>query len=262
MSSRSDKLTRMVELWRKADDWYAKTEINLPIREIENILSSIFCPGPFYYYVIDFPSFKFSFVHSNIQKILGIKPEDASIEVLSNHVHSKDAGYVLKCEKMAMDFLFNSINPNSINKYKVSYSFRMRDKQGQFSLFLHQAIALSLDDQNRISKVLAVHSNIGHITSENNYKISFIGLDGEQDYLGMDVEEGIVIQEPAYKAIYTKRELEIVSHLADGWNTNEIAEKLFISPETVRTHRNNIRKKLGCKNSAQLVAESIRAGLI
>lgn len=262
MSSRSDKLTRMVELWQKADNWYAKTEINLPTHEIENILSSIFCPGPFYYYVIDFPSLKFSFVHPNIQKLIGIKPHEASIEQLSNHVHSKDASYVMKCEKMAMDFLFNSIKPDSINKYKVSYSFRMRNKEGQFSLFLHQAIALSLDEQNRISKVLAVHSNIGHIASENNYKISFIGLDGEKDYLGLDVDEGIIIQEPVSIATYTKRELEIVSHLADGWNTNEIAEKLFISPETVRTHRNNIRKKLGCKNSAQLVAESIRAGLI
>lgn len=42
----------------------------------------------------------------------------------------------------------------------------------------------------------------------------------------------------------SKRELELVKHLTDGLNEKEIADKLFISRHTVRTHKKNIFKKL------------------
>lgn len=54
-------------------------------------------------------------------------------------------------------------------------------------------------------------------------------------------------------ALLSKRELEIVSHLAKGLTTKEIAEKLFLSNHTVDTHRRNILRKSAVKNTAQLV---------
>lgn len=42
----------------------------------------------------------------------------------------------------------------------------------------------------------------------------------------------------------TSKEQEILRHLAQGNRNQQIAEELFISPHTVRTHRNNIHRKL------------------
>ncbi len=53
--------------------------------------------------------------------------------------------------------------------------------------------------------------------------------------------------------LLSKREIEIVSHLANGLTTKEIAEKLFLSNHTVDTHRRNILRKSAVKNTAQLV---------
>ena len=51
----------------------------------------------------------------------------------------------------------------------------------------------------------------------------------------------------------TKREIEIIRHIADGLTNNEIAAKLFLSNVTVETHRKNILAKLQLKNTASLV---------
>ncbi len=58
------------------------------------------------------------------------------------------------------------------------------------------------------------------------------------------------------------REIEIIILIAKELSSNEIAEKLFLSPATIETHRHNILKKLGIKNSIGLVKFALRNGLI
>jgi DNA-binding NarL/FixJ family response regulator len=60
----------------------------------------------------------------------------------------------------------------------------------------------------------------------------------------------------------SEREIEIIKLIANELNSNEIAEKLFLSPATVETHRHNILKKLGIKTSVGLVRFALDNGLI
>ena len=55
----------------------------------------------------------------------------------------------------------------------------------------------------------------------------------------------------------TKREKEILFYIADGLSNAQIAEKLFISPRTVDTHRTNIMQKLNIHDAANLVRFAI-----
>ncbi len=57
----------------------------------------------------------------------------------------------------------------------------------------------------------------------------------------------------------TKREREVVTLIALGQETSEIAKELHISAETVRTHVRNAMSKLGARTRAQLVAQAICA---
>lgn len=54
------------------------------------------------------------------------------------------------------------------------------------------------------------------------------------------------------------RELEVLELLADGLNGQLIAERLFLSPETVRTHVRNATSKLGARTRVQAVALLVR----
>ncbi|MDY0143446.1 MAG: response regulator transcription factor [Bacteroidales bacterium] len=55
----------------------------------------------------------------------------------------------------------------------------------------------------------------------------------------------------------SEREKETAILLADGLSFREIGSKLFISERTVETHKNNALKKLGLKNTMQLVAWTV-----
>jgi DNA-binding NarL/FixJ family response regulator len=60
----------------------------------------------------------------------------------------------------------------------------------------------------------------------------------------------------------TKREREVLRDLADGLTNVEIGAKLFLSPETVRTHVRKARVRLNAKTRTQAVAKAMRDGMI
>ena len=60
----------------------------------------------------------------------------------------------------------------------------------------------------------------------------------------------------------SKREIEIIKLIVRGKTSTQIASELFISRETVKTHRKNIFQKLDIKSSAQLITYSINNGII
>ena len=59
----------------------------------------------------------------------------------------------------------------------------------------------------------------------------------------------------------TKRETEIISLVGQSFTNEEMAEKLFLSVATVKTHRNNINLKLGINKPADLVKFAVEHGL-
>ena len=60
----------------------------------------------------------------------------------------------------------------------------------------------------------------------------------------------------------TKRELEILELIAQGMSNREIAEKLFVSENTVKTHSSRLFDKLGAKRRTQAVQLGQEMGLI
>jgi DNA-binding NarL/FixJ family response regulator len=60
----------------------------------------------------------------------------------------------------------------------------------------------------------------------------------------------------------TERETEVLRHIAGGNRNRDIAEKLFISEETVKVHIKHIMDKLGASDRTQAVAIAVRRGII
>jgi DNA-binding CsgD family transcriptional regulator len=60
----------------------------------------------------------------------------------------------------------------------------------------------------------------------------------------------------------TPRELEILQLIAEGLSTREIAEKLFVSENTVKTHSGRVFEKLNAKRRTQAVLLAQQAGII
>lgn len=63
-------------------------------------------------------------------------------------------------------------------------------------------------------------------------------------------------------AVLSDRESEVLKGFADGLSYKEIAEKLFISPRTVETHKENIMKKLDLHSLADMIRYAIKEEII
>lgn len=60
----------------------------------------------------------------------------------------------------------------------------------------------------------------------------------------------------------TERELSVLELIAQGYTSPQIAEKLNITPHTVRTHTSNLLRAMGVHTRAHAVAEAICRGWI
>ena len=60
----------------------------------------------------------------------------------------------------------------------------------------------------------------------------------------------------------SNREIEVLKHVAEGNRNRDIAEKLFISEETVKVHIKHIMDKLGANDRTQAIAIAVRRGII
>lgn len=73
---------------------------------------------------------------------------------------------------------------------------------------------------------------------------------------------GRPVATPAELEVLTRREREVVSLVAQGLSNDEIAEQLFVSPLTAKTHVNRAMIKLDARDRAQLVVVAYQSGLV
>ena len=60
----------------------------------------------------------------------------------------------------------------------------------------------------------------------------------------------------------TLRELDVLKRISEGKNTQEIAQELCVSTNTVDTHRRHLMDKLDARNVADLIMTAISKGII
>ncbi|MDN3588209.1 LuxR C-terminal-related transcriptional regulator [Pedobacter aquatilis] len=253
--------TLLHSVWDNSSQFITKTQGGLENVNLDEIITSIFSNGPFYFYVIDFFDREIKYISPSVKDIHGLEPAVTKFQDILDQIHPDDMSFVAMAEAKMMDLFYNILGIDRYKKYKMSYCFRLKTVDGTYQLFNHQAILLTTDEFGRGAKSLNIHTNISHLTSDNNYQVSAIGMFGEPSFLNIDLEDNIPISKVS-EPLFSERELDVIRLLSTGLTSKQIAEKLFISVETVRTHRKNIFHKSKSKNVCQLITKCITEGLI
>jgi len=119
-------------------------------------------------------------------------------------------------------------------------------------------VALSnLADRNLIFQFMRNGGNgyiLKDVSNDEFLRCVQLGLDGKKALCdrAKDLYAGAVTSMEDLPRL-TRREKEILTMVADGYTSNQIAEKLFLSPVTIETHRRNLLTKFKVKNMIELV---------
>ena len=122
-------------------------------------------------------------------------------------------------------------------------------------------IGVSMHNQPSFAKKMMRNGAMGYVTKSSNknemYEAIRSVMRGEK-FICAEIQRNITNQvlmddDDNKLSMLTEREIEIIKLIKNGSTNKEIAEKLFLSPRTVETHRARILKKLDLKNSLSLV---------
>lgn len=256
----AEDVSKVMNVWQSDNKILRpdKTKFSL---EIIDQIAALFSVGNFYYYVLNFETLKMDVVHSGTREVLGIEPEQFTLQSGMQLMHPEDLARLYEKEAVSSDFMYGKISNEDMLLYKVVYMFRLKHSNGCYKTILHQAKALSVSLDGKIQYALGIHTDVTYLNIPFNHNISFISTI-RPSYYAIYNNGVYTIKENAFKHVFTSREVDIIHKISLGKKFNEIAEQLHISPHTVNTHKKNILLKANCSNMAEAIAKCIREGVI
>jgi DNA-binding CsgD family transcriptional regulator len=242
------------KIWKRLSAGATKEVFQFEL-EMQRQLLNFFQVGDYYYYVFNIKEACFDFVSHDITRVLGYPLDEIDIPHMVSIIHPEDQPYFLSFEAKATEYFFTKALGNPAN-YKISYDYRVRKKSGDYIRVLQQVTTIQFSEDKGVLRTFGVHTDITHLKPYGVPTLSFIGLNGAPSYINVNVKQ----QLQAGAVQLTRREQEVLQLLAQGKSSDDISRALFISKQTVDTHRKNLLRKTGCQNTAALVSEAVKRG--
>jgi DNA-binding CsgD family transcriptional regulator len=209
------------------------------------------------YLIFNFQKAGFDFVGGDVGAVLGYEKEEVTPDLLTENVHPEERTWLLNAQATASQFIWG-VPPDRQMKYKMRFDYRIRKKDGHYVRVMQQAVVILNNSTGKVLKTLIMLTDISHLKRTGSPVLSYVGIEGEPSFLNVDVKRLF----PEKDSLLSKREKEVLFHLAEGMLTKEIANLLYISKHTVDNHRKNLLRKLEVANTGELVSKAIKEGLI
>jgi DNA-binding CsgD family transcriptional regulator len=218
-------------------------------------------------YILDYTSKKYFYVDEACYNLLGYKVSnfmEGGLEYYTNKLHPLDFE-VLNKKIFPVNFDFiKQVPVAEYPDYIFSYNHRSQNVKGEYVKVLQRHSFIPGQNNELPAGVIGVVFNISHFKADDSITHT---IEKTVSCNGSIVNELILKKTyPVYNSsIHQKlsdRELEILKHMADGFNSKQIAGKLNLSINTISNHRKNMLKKMDCKTSSQLLKKIINDGIL
>lgn len=211
-------------------------------------------------WIFDLRSRQFDFISMNVEEVLGYDAarfKSGGLDFCNQIKHLDDLERVWVLLRKIWDHLMG-LPFAERDKYKYTYDYRILKPNGEEVCILEQNCVLQQDSKGNITHVLSICTDI---TSWKKHPDPFAAVSsiGIQVTLLITIE-GHVSEHP--QPLLSKREIEIIKLLEEGYSSKQIADKLCISFHTVNTHRQHMIGKTGCKNTSELLMYAKSKGFI
>jgi hypothetical protein len=207
-----------------------------------------------YFAVFDMLHMKTLFVSQGSIKMLGVQPDDLTSYHLKEATHPDD----LKRHELGVVQVFKTAHDFFVAKegeMLISTNLRMRIPGGNYINQLVQCYLFFSPGPFETVFMIDIHTDTSWCKKIKH---------GFHYYLGKDLsyfrypDEKLLME----GNIFSKREFEIIKLIHKGLSSEQIAEKLFLSKNTVNTHRKNILDKSGKDHMSDLIYFLEETGLM
>ena len=159
---------------------------------------------------------------------------------LLEHIHPDDVA-----EKIAWELQFHSFVSQQVaerkSDYYLQHFLRIRDAEGCYHTVRHRIFYLDFDMVGNMRLALCLYTAVGQNVGKTGIIHSL-----DDTLLG---NSALCVCE----RLLSRREREILRQISRGKPSKQIADELNISINTVNNHRQNIIRKLNCKNTAEAI---------
>lgn len=170
-------------------------------------------------------------------------------------MHPDDFPFVLETVIKTISFL-NDLPPQEKTDYKLIVDFRLADKNGKYLRFIQQVVVLELDRKGGIWLVLKLVDLASDDAGNEPSQRKLLNMKSGKLHLFNDIEEN-----PS-ENLLSKREIEVLGLISQGLRSKNIADRLYISVNTVNNHRQKILCKTKSVNTSQALFYAKQIGII
>lgn len=196
------------------------------------------------------------FFSANYGKLLGYTSDDykdLNCWFFESKIHPEEK-HQLALNGLSSLKMFNVFSREEKLNHKVIHEYRMLTADNRYVRLVEQYQILELDKTGQIWLMMSIVDISPNQETESPVKSQILNF-RSGNFIPFETEAKADLE-------LTKRELEILKLVKQGFLSKEISDKLAISIHTVNTHRQRFLEKLGANNSLEAVTFASRFGLL
>ncbi|MDV7698168.1 helix-turn-helix transcriptional regulator [Chryseobacterium soli] len=201
-------------------------------------------------YIIDYQKKSFEYVSDNPLFLCGKSAEEVKelgYGFYFQFVKPEDLEMLIRINEVGFEF-YEKLPVEERKQYTISYDFHIINEKKNAVLINHKLTPVFLTKDGKIWMAMCIVSLSNSSTAGN----ILISKDGSDEIWRYDLAVQKWEQEEKIKL--SQREYEILSLYASGLTISEIAEKLFITSDTVKFHRKKLFERIGANNIAEALS--------
>lgn len=201
-------------------------------------------------YIIDYQEKGFEYVSDNPLFLCGhtaAEVKELGYAFYFKYVIEEDLNLLIKINTIGFDF-YEKIPVEERKFHTISYDYHLRNQEGKKILINQKLTPLFLNKEGKIWKAICIIS----LSNEQNSGNIKIYKKGSSQVFKYDLEGDL--WKAVEKITLTEREKEVLHYSIRGYTINELAEAIFVSPDTVKFHRKKLFEKLDVANISEAIA--------
>ena len=209
-------------------------------------------------YIIDYTDMSFEYVSENPLFLCGYTPAEVmamGYDFYFKNVPEEDLKLLTQINEAGFDFYEKQAGDNK-KQYSITYDFHLINSDGKRVLINHKLTPLFLTNEQKMWKAMCVVSISNHQNAGNVY----IHKQGTDEMWQLDITKNN--WHKSQKPKLNKRETEVLRLHAQGLTINQIAEKLFVVPDTVKYYRRQIFERLEVSNMTEAFSVAVSRRII